>query len=183
MDLESNQATAHFTSISKELKSNLVKVLIDGKDTEISLKDFKKKFGAFGLIRITENEFKHIENKDIKSLTHFNLQSSNHKIGENYLVVKLIDHGSFDGDKTEILPLLDLSNPQLFKCVECEEKISYENLNLETFENSFPDIKNIKELKQRIIERYSKSMPYLKPEELLELGISITKLERAEENK
>jgi len=183
MDLESNQATEHFTTISRELKTNLVRVSIDGKDIDLSLKDFKKKFGAFGLIRITKNEFNYIENQEIKQLTHFNLQSSNHKIGEKYLLVKIIEHGSFDGKDKETLPLLDLSNPQLFKCVECEENMSYENLNPEIFENSFPDIKNIQELKEAIIKRYSKSMPFLKKEELLELGISITKLERVERNK
>jgi len=183
MDLESNQATAHFTTISRELKTNLVRVLIDGKDTEISLKDFQKNYGAFGLIRITKDEFNYIENQEIKQLTHFNLQSSNHKIGEKYLLVKIIEHGDFDGKTNQTLPLLDLSNPQLFKCIECEENITYDNLKPEIFKNSFPDIKNITELKEAIIKRYSKSMSFLKKEEILELGTSITKLERVEANK
>ncbi len=186
MDLEANTQTEDFNFIPREIKTNAVRVLEHGKDIEITYKEFQKKYGAFGVIRIPAKEFRYIENTEIKELTHFNLQVSSHKKGEKYLLVKIIEHGELDtSSNTEILPLLDVSNPQLFECVECKENVQYSKLTNSNFENSFPDIKSVEELKNEIIYRYSKSMSYLTNEEILELGISITKLKRVnlEDNK
>lgn len=179
MDLEMNEETEDFNFIPREIKTNLVRVLIDGKDTEISLKEFQKRFGAFGMIRIPKLEFEYLENNQPELLTHFNLQISSHKKGEKYLLVKILEHGHLDNKtKYETLPLLDLSNPKLYQCTECDENISYQNLSNDLFENSFPNIKSVQDLKNEIINRYSKSMSYLTNEEILELGISITKLKK-----
>jgi hypothetical protein len=181
MDLEANVNTENFNFIPREIKTNFVRVLEHGKDIEISHKEFQKKYGAFGLIRIPEKEFETLINPQVSKLTHFNLQVSSHKKGEKYLLVKILEHGNLDKslDK-EILPLLDISNPQLFECTECIENINYTKLKTEEniFENSFPNIKSIDSLKEEIINRYSKSMSYLSNTDILELGVSITKLKR-----
>lgn len=180
-DLEANINTENFNFIPREIKTNMVRVLKNGNDVKITYRTFQKEYGAFGMIRITSNEFSYIENKEIKELTHFNLQISSHKKKEKYLLVKIIEHGYLDNNtKIEKLPLLDISNPQLFECVECIENISYKQLEeiKDIFKNSFPNIKSIEDLKKVIINRYSQSMSYLSKEEILELGISITKLKR-----
>lgn len=181
MDLEANEETEDFNFIPREIKTNLVRVLEHGKDIEITYKEFQNKYGAFGIIRIPSSEFDYLENNNSQFLTHFNLQVSSHKKGEKYLLVKIIEHGELNNKtQTETLPLLDISNPQLFECVECIENVQYEKLkNYENlFENSFPNIKSIEELKTEIVKRYSKSMSYLSNDEILELGVSITKLKK-----
>jgi hypothetical protein len=179
VDLEANKDTEDFNFIPREIKTNMVRVLKDGIDTEITYKEFQKEHGAFGIIRISSKEFEYIENQDIKELTHFNLQVSSHKKKELYLLVKIIEHGNLDNKtQKETLPLLDISNPQLFRCIECDENVTYKNLSDSIFENSFPNIKSIEQLRKEIVNRYSKSMQYLTSEEILELGLSITKLIR-----
>jgi hypothetical protein len=181
MDLEANVETENFNFIPREIKMNAVRVLEHGKDIEITYRDFQKKHGAFGMIRIPTKEFEYLENNNVQSLTHFNLQVSSHKKGETYLLVKIIEHGELNAKtKSETLPLLDVSNPQLFECIECIENIQYSELKTyeNIFKNSFPNIKSIEELKEEIVNRYSQSMSYLSKEDILGLGISITKLKR-----
>ena len=183
MDLEANVETENFNFIPREIKMNVVRVLEHGKDIEITYRDFQKKYGAFGMIRIPVNEFDYLENNNVEFLTHFNLQVSSHKKGEKYLLVKIIEHGELNNEtKKETLPLLDVSNPQLFECVECIENVQYSELKKDNliFENSFPNIKSIDELKEEIVTRYSQSMSYLSKEDILGLGISITKLKKVE---
>ena len=169
-DLEANVHTEGFNFIPKEIKSNMIKVIEHGTEVQITSKDFLKRYNAFGMIKINEEEFNYLENNNVSNLTHFNLQISSHKKKENYLFVKLLKND-----------MIDISNPHLFECVHCDENVTYSDLNnKEIFDNSFPNIKSIKDLKKVILERYSKKMNYLTSEEILELGISITKLKRVE---
>ncbi len=180
-DLETNQNTESFNFIPREIKTNVVRVLEHGIDKEITYKQFQKDHGAFGIIRITHNEFDYLEEKEFTNLTHFNLQVSSHKKGEKYLLIKILKHGHLDNNtNSEELPLLDISNPQLYECEGCIENVTYAQLEKmeNIFKNSFPDIQSIEDLKKVIVERYSSSMSYLTKEEILELGISITKLKK-----
>ena len=120
-----------------------------------------------GLIRIEKNDFVYL--KDMNFLTHFNLQYTDHKVGEYYCLVKILKKGKFTS-KNEILPLLTKSG-FLAECIEVKNNVLYQNID---FSFSFPTIKSIEELKKAISKRYSKSMPEIK--NLLSLGVGITKL-------
>lgn len=146
------------------------------KNREIDYKEFLKENKFNGIIKIQKNDYKLI-NKNQKFLTHFNLQYSAHQKGKLYLLVKISKPGHYISDEDFSFPILDLNNCYVAKCLEVRNYIDCNTLTKEDFENSFDNIKNKTELKKQILERYSHSLPEFSNKEILDLGVSITKLE------
>ena len=137
---------------------------------------FMKNNGFDGVIRIQQKEFENINSKN-KFYTHFNLQKSQHKVEEIYLLPKIVTRGYFKSDVDYKLPILDFENCYIGKCVEVKENVNYEKLKKEDFEFAMKHIIDISSLKKAIVERYSYSMPNLSKEEIISKGVSLTKLE------
>ncbi len=130
----------------------------------------------FGGIRIHKKDYDLLK-PNRKYLTHFNLHKSFHKVGEIYVLQKILKSGYYISDENYKLPLIDLKNNFIVKCIECNNEVKYNDIKKSVFKFSLPNIKNIKELKKEIYWRYSKSMPKLSKKEIENLGVSITKLE------
>ena len=160
--------------IQRELSNSKINILINNKETLIPSKSFFKNFPTNKCIRIQKDEFDSIPNIG-EEFTHFNLQISNHKEGEIYILPKILKSGFLKKGK-EKLPLLEFDNCYIGKCIEVKENIPYNKLKKEDFKTSFKHIQNISQLKKEIIKRYSKSLPELSSEEILKLGVSKTKL-------
>ena len=133
------------------------------------------------IIRIKKEEFEQINFEEV-SFTHFNLEQSGHIPGKIYLLLKIVQQGYADGDK-EVLPILDLENSQLYKCVECKEKITYSSLKIDDFKYSMNHIKNANKLFKAIWRRYSISRPHLSQNEMYTKGVSITTLNKIKSQK
>lgn len=150
---------------------------LEGKEITIFDENiFMKNNGFNGVIRIQQKEFENINLKN-KFYTHFNLQKSEHKVGDTYLLPKIVTRGYFKSDDDYKLPVLDFENCLIGKCVEVRECLKYDKLKKEDFEFAMKHIKDIESLKQTIVERYSYSMPNLSKEEIISKGVSLTKLE------
>lgn len=159
----------------RALDGTRIRLLKNGDDITLSISDaFFDGFPTRNIIRIQGNEYEALPTDGL--FTHFNLQISRHRVGELYLLANIVEPGHFDGIH-EVLPLLGFDNMLYGLCVEAQEELTYEDLTQRDFEYSFPHIKNVKELEEAILRRYSKSMPHLSREEILKLGVSKTTLE------
>ncbi|MCH8520112.1 MAG: hypothetical protein LAT82_05140 [Nanoarchaeota archaeon] len=136
----------------------------------------------FSIIRIKLEEYEYINTKN-KYLTHFNLEKSGHKINKVYILPKIIQQGYFeekDNLKTEILPILSFEEVLIYKCINCKEHISYQDLKKDDFKYSMTHISNSQELFDAIFKRYSISLPTLLKNDIYNRGVSLTTLEKVE---
>jgi hypothetical protein len=139
---------------------------------KINKKEFFKRYNIHSMIRFHEKEFSKIPEIN---LTHFNLQHTIHKEGQRYVLVKIQQTGYYTKEE-EIPPTIDLTTFYIAECMEVKNNLKYKEITAQDFIDSFSHIKNIEQLKKIIIQRYSKSMPDLSPDEIISLGIATTKL-------
>ena len=162
----------------KYLLNNLL--FIEGEKLVSYKLDFiKKLYGVNNIIKLHKEDFFYTFPRQ-KYLTHFNIQYSDHIVGEKYLVLKIAKPGFFNGDE-EILPILDVRGAFIVMCKSVRNKISYDKLSEKDFLYSLKNIKKIGELKSSILRRYNSSLSHLSSENKIELGISITNLEYIKE--
>ena len=135
---------------------------------------FLKKYKIDNVIKILQPDFKLIK-KNTHRCTHFNIQSTTHKSGKNYLIIKILKPGYFDG-KFYKPPILDNNNFILAKCLYVQNNIDFVNLKEKIFKHSLSNIKNVKALKLTIKRRYKKTLAHLSDIEKLSLGVAITDL-------
>ena len=112
----------------------------------------------------------------MNKFTHFNIQSTIHKPGKNYLITKILKQGYFDG-VTYKQSIFDGNNFILAKCISAQNNINYADLKDNVFKYSLSNIKNINALKKAIKRRYKKTLAHLSDVEKLSLGVAITDLE------
>ena len=108
---------------------------------------FKKNYKVHKIIRLLHSDFKLIK-KNMNIYMHFSIQNSGHKPGKNYLIVKIIKRGYFDG-VIHKPPIFDSKSFILAKCLSVQNNIHYVNLKKEVFEHSLSNIKNVKTLKKK----------------------------------
>ena len=155
----------------------LLKTILFKKGKNIISKNcnlFKKKYNVHKIIRLLHPDFKLIKKKMNKYM-HFSIQNSGHKPGKNYLIVKIIKRGYFDGVIYKP-PIFDSKNFILTKCLSVQNNIHYVNLKKKVFEHSLSNIKNVNALKKTIKRRYKKSLTHLSDTKKLSLGVGITEL-------
>tara|TARA_B100000787_G_C16051846_1_gene231611 strand:- start:75 stop:596 length:522 start_codon:yes stop_codon:yes gene_type:complete len=137
---------------------------------------FLKKYNAHEFIKILRSDFKLIE-KNMNNFTHFNIQYSEHKLGKNYLIMKIHKQGYFNGStSTYRHAILDSNNFILAKCLFVKNNIDYVDLKKKAFKHSLSNIKNVNTLKKSIKKRYKKTLAHLSDTQKLSLGIAITEL-------
>lgn len=156
--------------MKRGLNTDKLLVFREGKEVVISKEKFLEEKKVEGIIRIHKDEFKYYEQNE--EILHFNLQYSNHKPQNTYLIMKILRRGSFDG-KTEELPLLEESSAIKFDCIYAKERVPYDKVELEN-----TPFTSFEQLKKTMIKRYSKSMPMLKPEEIIDMKIAMTLLQK-----
>jgi hypothetical protein len=144
-----------------------------GKITKVSKEELFAKYQVDEIIKFRKGEFSLLKKHRI--LTHFNLQSTNHKKGNKYLLILIIKPGFFDGRK-EKPPIVSFKNAPVGICLDVRNNVPYEKLRARDFKHSFENIKTVGQLKKAILKRYCQSMPHLTPKEILSLGVGITKL-------
>ena len=67
--------------------------------------------------------------KDKEIYAHFNLQISNHKVWQIYLLPKILRNGYFDEkNNIEVLPLLEVDEKLIFECIDVQENLSYSQI-------------------------------------------------------
>tara|TARA_B110000263_G_C14948151_1_gene346787 strand:+ start:26 stop:541 length:516 start_codon:yes stop_codon:yes gene_type:complete len=136
--------------------------------------DLYAKYNIHRIIKLLNTDFRLIK-RNMNRLTHFNIQYTDHKSGENYLIVKIHKRGYFDGI-TYKHPILESNNFIFTKCLSVKNNIRYIDLKNKVFEHSLSNIQNINTLKKAIKRRYKKSLAHLSDSEKMSLGIGISEL-------
>lgn len=139
-----------------------------------NLSFFIKKHKVHKIIRFMNTDFKLIK-KDMNKFMHFSIQDTGHKPGKNYLIVKIVKRGYFNG-KIYKAPIFDSKNFILTKCISAKNNIHYAELKKNVFKYSLNNIKNVHDLKKNITKRYKRSLDHLSDKEKLSLGIATTEL-------
>lgn len=155
-------------------KSSEIFLIINNEIKKFDQNSLFKKLGVTCEIRFHKEDFKNID-LNLKLLTHFNLEHSNHKIGNKYALVLIEKPGYFDGEK-EIKPILNFEDSIICECVDTKNFVQYENIPENYFDYSLKNIKNVDELKKAILRRYKNSMKHIDDEKKLSLGVGITNL-------
>lgn len=161
--------------VDRQRQDSHIRLLLNNEDVLLDKEDqFFNKLPTHNFIRIKDKDYADLP--DIGEIfTHFNLQVSNHIVGEIYILPKIIKPGYLKEDE-EVLPLLDFTNAYYAECINVKEHVHYDDLVENDFEFSLPTIKNKEQLKNAILERYTQSMPLLSKEKIISLGVSITTL-------
>lgn len=149
--------------------------LDQGKIIEYSWKEICERFAVNGVIRIHKKDFPLIPRTG--RFTHFNLEVSHHQPGAVYLLIAITAPGSYEEDKKEILPLLDLSESIKARCFSVKEFVPYSEISDVDFKFSLINIKSVAELKNAMLWRYRQSLPAISEKNLLSRGVSITTLD------
>ena len=136
--------------------------------------EFLKKNKIHDIIKFPRNEFKFLEKKK-NFFTHFNIHKTIHKKGKKYLIIKIYKKGFFD-NREYVHPVLDCKKFILVKCMFSKNHIKYNNLKKKDFRFSLKTIKNVSDLKKKILLRYKFTMGKIKKKDKLNLGVAITRL-------
>jgi len=129
-----------------------------------------------GIIRISKDDFVFLPKKRGAVFVHFNLQHSGHLSEKIYLIMKILKNGYYISYSEELLPVLSLQGSIITRCVGVRENLSYQEVSNEDLRLSFIKLNSVKDLKELIYKRYSKSLPLLSKKDILQLGVSISKL-------
>ncbi len=147
-------------------------VLRDNKEELVEMRNLFESLGVFSHIRIHQSEYNNIDGTK-KYFTHFNLESTSHRVGEKYALPKIIRNG-YEKNGEAVLPLLSYEDIYFAECVEVGNNIMYESLDPKIFEYSMNNIKDTESLKQIILMRYRLSRPELSDREILSKGVGYT---------
>jgi len=158
---------------SRIIDTKKVPIQEGSKIVRLSDDELTKKYGIHKIIRLHPTEFRRLPKAGL--FTHFNLQSTSHKKGQMYALVKIVKAGYFDGKK-EILPVITFKEARVGLCIDAKNNMPYDKLKEDDFRYSLPNIKNVNSLKYAILRRYKKSMAHLSDEEKLSMGVAITRL-------
>ncbi len=151
-----------------------IRILVDGKEETLNLSELAKNLRVNGFIRIPMDEFQKVYTES-GILSHFNLERTNHKIGDRYAIVRIVKNGSSDG-KEEVSPLLSLDDACVAECVGVENHISYGKLRPSHFDYSMQGVADESSLKATILKRYGSNRKDLTPDEMMKLGVGFTLL-------
>lgn len=163
--------------IKRQKDCNDILILKNWKEVYLDIQEFLSQYKVDWVIRIQNTDIEFIKDKEIYA--HFNLQISNHKVWQIYLLPKILRNGYFDEkNNIEVLPLLEVDEKLIFECIDVQENLSYSQIWEKHLQNSLDYIKNVDDLKEHIYFKYSKSMPNLTKEQILDLGVSYTLLKR-----
>lgn len=163
------------SDLARSHRSGRLRILVNGEVVDRDVRAVCDELGIDGIIRIHAKEFKTIDPTQ-PYLAHFNLEYSNHVIGNRYGLVSIVTPGYFTKQK-EKLPVLDIDNAIVATCVDARNHLTYEDVAAASFFTySLPHIKNILELQTVILSRYGTSLPEIAEEDLLKRTVAYTLL-------
>lgn len=156
--------------------SNIVLLTKEGQEVSVGHQNICDELEVDGFIRISTDEYDHIDYTQVY-FGHFNLERTNHVVGNTYALAKIKRNGVSDSEKgIEQPPLLSLNNMYIVECIEVKNDIAYIDIPSEYFTYSMNTIKTPEELEAVITKRYSKVRKGITKEEIYQKGVGFTLL-------
>lgn len=145
-----------------------------GEVKTIEYAQFLEKFKVSGLVRIPASEFNDINMGDAM-FGHFNLEKTNHQIGNKYLILKIQRHGvSATETEAEQPPLLSLEGAFIAECIQVKNNLPYDSLTPALFKHSMKGLDDKISLQKKIQKRYQASRKNLTFKEIVSKGVGFT---------
>lgn len=137
---------------------------------------FCKKVKVHDIIKCSHKEFKNLKLfSSRKYFYHFNIFNTVHKKAQKYLMVKILKKGLSKNNR-HIQPILGYKKIYVVKCLKVKNKIPYNQLKYTDYKDNLYNVKNVKDLKNNILLKYSKTLQHLDNKKKVQLGVGITKL-------
>jgi len=147
---------------------------IEGHEQPVNLAEVMMQLGVEWTVRFHQEDFSqanHILNTDEGIFTHFNLGSTNHKIGKRYAFVPILKPG-VDGP-----PLVDYTRAITVVCSDVADAFDYAAISENDFKYSLPTIQNTSDLQRAMCERYC-AVRHITKQEVLTTPVTITTFRR-----
>lgn len=162
----------HFRT-AKKIKVNFK---IKNKLVSFDHRSFCKNVKVHDIIKCSHKEFKNLKLfSHRKYFNHFNIFDSVHKKGQKYLMIKILKKGLSKNNR-HVHPILGYKKIFVVKCLKTRNKIAYNQLKYTDYKNNLYKAKSVKDLKNNILLKYSKTLQHLNNKKKIQLGVGITKL-------
>jgi len=142
---------------------------------EIPTAVMQEKYGIKLFIRIPQFEYPEDAAPSIK-IVHFGLPIQDEKVGDTLALTRIIQNGSYVPGLFEEPPLLSLENIWTGRLIKVAEMVPFEKIPPECFAHTIGNIRDLNELKERILSRYRHSLSTLGDNQILSYGVSIREM-------
>lgn len=142
---------------------------------EIPTTTIQEKFGIKLFIRIPQLEYPENAVSGDK-LVHFGLPIQDEEEGDTMALTRIVKNGSYIPGSSEVPPLLSLDNVWTGHLIRVISMIPFEEISPDCFDRTIGNIKNVEELRERILNRYRHSLPTFSDNKIMGQGVSIREM-------
>ncbi len=168
--------TSDMSLIERSTGYHNIRIAVNSSQIEVPVKAMQEKFGIKLFIRIPELEYPE-EAVIGKRLIHFGLPIQDENVGDTFALTRIVENGHYIPGISELSPLLSLRNIWAGHLTDVVGMTTIDEIDSGLFAHTIGNIKNIHELRERILIRYRHSLPTLSDSQILEQGISIREME------
>lgn len=142
---------------------------------EIPTAVMQEKYGIKLFIRIPQLEYPEDVVPGVR-IVHFGLPIQDEREGDTLALTRIISNGSYVPGLFEEPPLLSLENIWTGRLIKVAEMVPFEEIPPESFAQTIGNIRDVNELKERILGRYRHSLPTFGDTQILSYGVSIREM-------
>lgn len=152
-----------------------IRIAVKTNQIEVPTRIMQEKYGIRLFIRIPQLEYpKKVVEGD--KLIHFGLPIEDENEGDTIALTRIVENGRYIPGYPEVPPLLSLENIWTGYLTKVISIIPFEDVAPDFFTKTIGNIRNIDELRERILIRYKRSLPTFSDGKILEKGISIREM-------
>ena len=152
-----------------------IRIALKTSHIEVPTRIMQEKFGIKLFIRIPQPEYP--ENAvEGDRLIHFGLPIEDEKAGDTIALTRIVENGHYIPGTSEVPPLLSLEDIWTGYLTKVIDTITFGDITPEFFTKTIGSIRNISELRERILIRYKRSLPTFSDDKILCKGVSIREM-------
>lgn len=156
-------------------------ILVGAEGIWVPREDILSKLDVDTVVRVPECDYPHGSHIG-DFIFHFGLPVYDMQVGQKVVMPAISENGTFTAE-SERPPLLSFDNVWIALITQMVEKASYDEVPSECFGNSIGGVLGVDELRQLILQRYSKVLSDQTKDQILSQGISIRCLQLIEKSK
>lgn len=139
-----------------------------------------EKFGVDEIIRIPQIDYPELALRG-ETFVHYNLPIMHDRLGWEVIMCRIVEAGCRKSPKEERKPLLSLEDVWKARVVDFYQREKYSDIPREIFlEKCIGRAKNKSELERMMVKRYQPVYPFLKEDQILREGVTVTMLKLIE---
>jgi hypothetical protein len=164
-----------FDGYPRGVNTRTFRIFTNGREQKVDVADVLKALSVDEAMRIKDEDYP--EKACVgDTLTNFNLPIQFNRNGFTLAMPRILKPGYFIPPNSEELPLLSFDNIWRAKVVQFFPRLEFKDIRCELLINCIGGATNPDALKLMIYERYKRSLPNLSYDEVLNQGVTVTKL-------